>query len=344
MRTSDFDFDLPPKLIAQSPPVTRGNSRLLVVNESSLRNHAFADFIDYCEQGDLLLLNNTRVVPARLMCTKPSGGKVEVLLERFLNEKEFLAMARTNKSLKAGQVLMHGEQPILEYIKRQGLFFVFRIHSQCKEKNFGLFNKFGQTPLPPYLDRETKASDVERYQTVYAKNMGAVAAPTAGLHFDQPLLSKLQDKGVELGYITLHVGAGTFLPVKETQVLLHKMHYEWYDVDQSIIDNIERTKARGGRVIAVGTTTVRALESMAITGKFKASSGLTNIFIYPGFQFKLVDGLLTNFHLPKSTLLMMVSAFSGFDRIKSAYAHAIAHHYRFFSYGDAMFLNYKTNQ
>jgi len=296
------------------------------------------------------VVNNTRVVPARLKCQKPSGGQVEVMLERLLSDNEFLALARSNKVLKPGQILLLNSEPALRFIERVGAFFKFEMLEQAQQSGYALFHQNGNMPLPPYIKRAVDSQDTGRYQTVYAQADGAVAAPTAGLHFNPAILEQLQQKGVGLAELTLHVGAGTFQPVKVDDVTQHKMHSEWIEVSAEVLQKIERTRAAGGRVIAVGTTTVRALESVAQRNQqtgcdpLQAYQGPSDIFIYPGYQFSMVDALLTNFHLPKSTLLMMISAFSGSEQVKAAYAHAIAQRYRFFSYGDAMFLQHQTCQ
>ena len=296
------------------------------------------------------MVNNTRVVPARLKCQKPSGGQVEVMLERLLSDNEFLALARSNKVLKPGQILLLNSEPALRFIERVGAFFKFEMLEQAQQSGYALFHQNGNMPLPPYIKRAVDSQDTGRYQTVYAQADGAVAAPTAGLHFNPAILEQLQQKGVGLAELTLHVGAGTFQPVKVDDVTQHKMHSEWIEVSAEVLQKIERTRAAGGRVIAVGTTTVRALESVAQRNQqtgcdpLQAYKGASDIFIYPGYQFSMVDALLTNFHLPKSTLLMMISAFSGSEQVKAAYAHAIAQRYRFFSYGDAMFLQHQTCQ
>jgi S-adenosylmethionine:tRNA ribosyltransferase-isomerase len=340
VKTQDFDYLLPARLIAQSPTDARQDARMLVVTgaQTKLLDKNFSDFADFCQPGDLLVVNNTRVIPARLQCHKLSGAKVEVMLERLLSNDEFLALARSNKSLKPGVQLHIAGEVVLEFVQREGEFVRFRIINSERDGGVGLFNRYGEVPLPPYIKRAPEQQDQKRYQTVYAKAEGAVAAPTAGLHFNEAMLGKLAAKGIELAQITLHVGAGTFQPVKVDDIAQHKMHQEWMALDQQVVAQIERTKAAGNRVIAVGTTTVRALESAARAEKLVTFNGLTDIFIYPGFQFKVVDVLLTNFHLPKSTLLMMISAFVGIDTIKAAYAHAIEQEYRFFSYGDAMLL------
>ena len=343
LKTDDFDYQLPPELIAQTPAGKREQSRLLLLQQSEssteLQDLQFSDFVQLCEPGDLLVVNNTRVVPARLKCHKPSGGQVEVMLERMLNEREFLALARSNKPLRPGQKLLINNQEELVFIEREGAFFKFCMLKPQAGNAYDLFHRQGEMPLPPYIKRPVEKSDAGRYQTVYARSEGAVAAPTAGLHFNQQILQQLEDKGVGLARVTLHVGAGTFQPVKVEDVTQHKMHTEWIEVDAKTVEQIQRTHASGRRVIAVGTTTVRALESAALSGKLVPFQGPTKIFIYPGYDFKVVDALLTNFHLPKSTLLMMISAFAGVQVVRDAYAHAIAQRYRFFSYGDAMFLS-----
>lgn len=343
MKTDDFDYQLPPELIAQTPADKREQSRLLLLchdgDRPDFQDLQFSDFVSLCEPGDLLVVNNTRVVPARLKCQKSSGGRVEVMLERVLNEHEFLALARSNKPLRAGQVLLIDGQQELEYIERAGAFFKFRQLQLQAGNPYNLFHRQGEMPLPPYIKRQVDKSDAGRYQTVYARNEGAVAAPTAGLHFNQQILEQLKNKGVGFAQVTLHVGAGTFQPVKVDDVAQHKMHTEWIEVNAKTVDEIEQAHASGQRVIAVGTTTVRALESAALSGSLQPYQGPTNIFIYPGYEFRVVDALLTNFHLPRSTLLMMISAFSGVQAVSAAYAHAIEQRYRFFSYGDAMFLS-----
>ncbi len=340
MKTQDFDYTLPPELIAQAPSAARDDSRLLVMagKHASLSDHQFAEFVDFCAAGDLLVVNDTQVIPARLHCQKPSGGRVEVLLERILCEDRFLALARANKPLKPSQKLLVLGRPVLEFLNWEDSFGEFRVLKPEYGGGTKLFERHGEVPLPPYIRRSPGPQDSARYQTVYAQTQGAVAAPTAGLHFDDALLAQLKQKGVQLAKITLHVGAGTFQPVRVDDIAQHKMHQEWCEVSDIVVRQIKQTKATGHKVIAVGTTTTRALESAAQTGRLDAYRGLTDIFIYPGFEFRVVDALLTNFHLPKSTLLMMVSAFAGRENIRIVYAHAIAQKYRFFSYGDAMLL------
>ena len=339
MNVSEFDFELPNKLIAKYPKTQRTASRLLemVGGSGDIRHRGFTDVLDIVSPGDLLVFNNTRVIPARLFGAKESGGKVEILFERKLDDRNFLAHLRASRSPKPGATIIVDSGDKLEVIGRQGALFELRTgeHSEV----FSLLQAHGHMPLPPYINREDEALDDERYQTVYAKNLGAAAAPTAGLHFDEAMLTALAEKGVEHAYVTLHVGAGTFQPVKVDTVEEHVMHSEWIDVPPETVAIIEATKARGGRIIAVGTTSMRSLEAASEPGRLEAFSGDTNIFIYPGYCFKTVDALITNFHLPQSTLLMLVSAFCGQENIKRAYQEAIKEEYRFFSYGDAMFLH-----
>ncbi len=339
MNVSEFDFELPNKLIAKYPKTQRTASRLLemVGGSGDIRHRGFTDVLDIVSPGDLLVFNNTRVIPARLFGAKESGGKVEILFERKLDDRNFLAHLRASRSPKPGTTIIVDSGDKLEVIGRQGALFELRTGEHTEV--FSLLQAHGHMPLPPYIDREDEALDDERYQTVYAKNLGAAAAPTAGLHFDEAMLAALAEKGVEHAYVTLHVGAGTFQPVKVDTVEEHVMHSEWIDVPPETVAIIEATKARGGRIIAVGTTSMRSLEAASEPGRLEAFSGDTNIFIYPGYYFKTVDALITNFHLPQSTLLMLVSAFCGQENIKRAYQEAIKEEYRFFSYGDAMFLH-----
>jgi len=339
MNVSEFDFELPDKLIAKYPKTQRTASRLLemVGGSGDIRHRGFTDVLDIVSPGDLLVFNNTRVIPARLFGAKESGGKVEILFERKLDDRNFLAHLRASRSPKPGTTIIVDSGDKLEVIGRQGALFELRTGEHTEV--FSLLQAHGHMPLPPYIDREDEALDDERYQTVYAKNLGAAAAPTAGLHFDEAMLAALAEKGVEHAYVTLHVGAGTFQPVKVDTVEEHVMHSEWIDVPPETVAIIEATKARGGRIIAVGTTSMRSLEAASEPGRLEAFSGDTNIFIYPGYYFKTVDALITNFHLPQSTLLMLVSAFCGQENIKRAYQEAIKEEYRFFSYGDAMFLH-----
>jgi S-adenosylmethionine:tRNA ribosyltransferase-isomerase len=336
MRTSDFEFDLPERLIAQHPPAQRGASRLLEVNQTGLKDSRFADLGKLVREHDLLVLNDTRVLKARLFGEKDSGGKVEVLVERVLDEHEVLAQVRASKTPKPGSRFMLAEKIRVQVLGRAGEFFHLRFEDDAAVTD--LLERYGHLPLPPYITHAAGDEDETRYQTVFAREPGAVAAPTAGLHFDAAMLQALRDKGAELAHVTLHVGAGTFKPVRAEHIAEHVMHSERYSVPQATLDAIARATAKGGRVIAVGTTSLRALESAAATGVLQAGSGDTNIFITPGYRFKVVDVLLTNFHLPRSTLLMLVCAFGGMDKMLAAYRHAVVQEYRFFSYGDAMLI------
>lgn len=339
MKLSDFDYHLPEELIASSALENRSASRLLVSSNDELIDKQFSDIIDYLQAGDLLVLNNTRVVKARLFGSKPTGGKVEVMLERIINNQEIIAHVRTSKSIKLGMLVDLAGNVTMEVIQLLDGLFKLRILQDINIYEY--LEKYGNLPLPPYMHRQAEKFDEERYQTVYAKHEGSVAAPTAGLHFTPELLDAIKRKGVNITYVTLHVGSGTFKPVSVENISEHKMHSEVFEIDQNTIDLIELTKQSGSRVIAVGTTSMRTLESVALRGMY-AQTGETDIFITPGFKFKVVDALITNFHLPKSTLLMLVSAFSGSELIKKIYAHAIENKYRFFSYGDAMLLTRKS--
>lgn len=340
MKTADFNFTLPHALIAQYPLAERSASRLLHVQGSQMIDRMFIDILDLIQPDDLLVFNNTKVIPARLHGQKQSGGKIEVLVERVLDSHRVLAHVRASKSPKPGTMLMLESELHVKMLARQGdLFELEFVHEKTVIE---LLERYGHMPLPPYITREDDSIDQQRYQTVYAKNPGAVAAPTAGLHFDEKILQKITDKGVASAFVTLHVGAGTFQPVRVANVCEHVMHAEYYSLDQTVVDQITRTRQRGGRVIAVGTTAVRTLESAAANGTVIAQSGDTSIFIYPGYQFKVVDALITNFHLPQSTLLMLVSALGGYNTMMAAYRHAVAMQYRFFSYGDAMFIEPTT--
>lgn len=335
---SDFDFDLPDALIAQIPLPDRTASRLLHVDGEQLVDRHFSDVIDQLSAGDLLVFNDTRVLKARFFGVKETGGKVQLLVERVLSNtddnRSVLVQMRASKSPLPGSKIRLADAFDVVVGERQGEFFTLFFPDDI----FTLLETYGRLPLPPYIEHDADDFDEQRYQTVYNRVPGAVAAPTAGLHFDQALLQLCQDKGIALAYVTLHVGAGTFQPVRVENLNEHVMHSEWYTVPQETVDAIRKTKAAGGKVIAVGTTSMRALESASQSGQLEAGSADTQLFITPGYVFKTVDRLITNFHLPKSTLMMLVSAFAGYDRIKSAYAHAIAQRYRFFSYGDAMLL------
>ena len=341
MKLSDFNYHLPPELIAQEALKNRTASRLLHVDTSTnparLSDRTFADIIDLIDAGDLLIFNDTRVIPARLYGHKETGGKVEVMVERVLDEHNILAHVRSNKSPKAGSRLILEDAIHAEVTGRNERLFEIRFLND--ENVYNLLEQYGHIPLPPYIERADTEEDKERYQTVFAQKAGAVAAPTAGLHFTDELLHALKDKGVETAQVTLHVGAGTFLPVSVDNLDEHIMHAEWVELDQAVCDAVSACKERGGKVVAVGTTSVRSLESAAKeTGTLQPFNGDTRLFITPGYQFNVVDAMITNFHLPESTLLMLVSAFSGYDNIMAAYQHAIKQQYRFFSYGDAMFL------
>ncbi len=335
MRLSDFDYELPPELIAQHPVAERTASRLLHVNGDSLEDLRFTDLASSIDAGDLLVVNDTRVIKARLHGRKDSGGEVEMLVERVIDAHRALAQVRASKPLKAGRTVRLAADLEVEVIGREGQFFELRFPG---EGVMAALDRHGEVPLPPYITHAAASADESRYQTVYAQVPGAVAAPTAGLHFDDALLAALKAKGVEVASITLHVGAGTFQPVRVDDVSQHVMHSEWYSVAAATVDAVARTRARKGRVIAVGTTALRALESAAASGELRAGSAETQLFIVPGYRFRVVDRLVTNFHLPRSTLLMLVSAFAGAGPIRHAYGHAVAHRYRFFSYGDAMLL------
>lgn len=334
-RLSDFDFPLPAELIAQSPPAERSASRLLVVQEDRLEDRLFRDLTTMVDPRDLLVFNDTRVIPARLHGHKDSGGKIEILIERMLGPREAQAQLRASHAPRNGSIVTIGSFH-LAVVGRDDRFFHIRLDGDATLDD--LLLQHGEIPLPPYIARPSTADDAARYQTVYARAPGAVAAPTAGLHFDSPMLAALAARGIAMAYVTLHVGAGTFLPVQTENLEAHQMHREWFDVPAATVTAIEQARIRGGRVLAVGTTTLRALESAAIRGTLQAGPQETQLFITPGFEFRVVDRLLTNFHLPKSTLLMLVSAFAGFARIRAAYTHAVKQRYRFFSYGDAMLL------
>lgn len=331
---SDFDFTLPPERIAQVPLPQRSASRLLQLDGDAIVDRQFADIVDQLRAGDLLVMNDTRVLKARFFGIKDSGGQVEVLVERVLDSRTVLAQVRASKSPKPGNRIRLADAFDVVTGERAGEFFTLHFDADV----FELIEAHGRLPLPPYIDHAADAFDETRYQTVYSKAPGAVAAPTAGLHFDEALLAQLAAKGVQFAYVTLHVGAGTFQPVRVEALAEHKMHTEWYTVPPATVDAVRRARAAGRDVVAVGTTSLRALESASQTGELVAGSADTALFITPGYRFKTVTRLITNFHLPKSTLLMLVSAFAGYDAIKRAYAHAIASEYRFFSYGDAMLL------
>jgi S-adenosylmethionine:tRNA ribosyltransferase-isomerase len=335
MKLSDFDYQLPPELIAKYPLAQRSNSKLLQVNVATqkISQHLFKELPELLKPTDLLVFNNTKVLPARLFAHKPTGGRVEILLERILNDQEMLARCRG--SFKVGQ----------EFILTDAIKFIVTTHERlyhlkliAAEPLLTVLKKYGHMPLPPYIDRSDELTDQERYQTVYAAPEGSVAAPTAGLHFDKALFATLAARGIEHTFVTLHVGAGTFQPVKTENISEHQMHGEWYEISSEAAAKINEAKAAGQRIIAVGTTSVRTLEAATHDGKVNAGAGETHIFIYPGYRFKMIDGMITNFHLPKSSLLMLVAAFAGLALIRQAYQLAIVERYRFFSYGDAMLI------
>lgn len=338
MLRSDFHFDLPAELIAQAPLNKRDASRLLCLtaDDEQARDGHFSQFHELIEAGDLLVMNDTRVIPARLYGQKQTGGKVEILLERLLDDSRCLVQLRCSKSPKPGAVLSLDKGYQVEVMGRQGDLFEISVLGEAEILT--MLDDIGHVPLPPYIERADTLSDQSRYQTVYADRPGAVAAPTAGLHFDEAMIQRLKDKGVKIARVTLHVGAGTFQPVRVDKVEDHKLHKEWIEITRDVVDQIHETRAAGRRVIAVGTTSVRTLESAAASGELQAMSGDTDIFIYPGYEFQVVDALLTNFHLSESSLLMLVTAFGGYERVMAAYRHAVEQRYRFFSYGDAMFL------
>lgn len=340
LQTSDFHFDLPEELIAQYPAQQRDASRLLLVDGHTglCRDSQFSGLLNELREGDLLVMNNTRVIPARLFGQKETGGKIEVLIERLLDQNQVLAHIRASKSPKPGTRLNFENDYHAEVIERQGELFKLRFEVDNIES---LLNDIGHMPLPPYIQRDDTNVDQSRYQTVYAQHAGAVAAPTAGLHFTEDMLQQVRNMGVDIAYVTLHVGAGTFQPVRVENIDEHKMHAEWIRVDDDVCCKVNNTRAQGGRVVAVGTTSVRSLETAANHSQgneLQPYEGDTDIFITPGYEFKIVDALLTNFHLPESTLLMLVSAFAGYENMMKAYQHAVKERYRFFSYGDAMFL------
>ena len=338
MHLSDFHYELPEHLIAQAPLAERTQSRLLqLAPDGQIADRQFSDIVDFIQPGDLLVLNNTRVIPARLFGQKDTGGKVEVLVERLLDEHSLLAHVRASKSPKVGSLIQIADDVSFKMLGREGDLFHLSL-SDSSASLLDVLETHGHMPLPPYITREDGEDDRQRYQTVFAERPGAVAAPTAGLHFDDATLEAIRDKGAELAYVTLHVGAGTFQPVRVENIHEHVMHPEYVEVDQKVCDQVAACHERGGRVVAIGTTTVRSLESAAQDGVLKPFFGDTRLFITPGYQFQVIDVLLTNFHLPESTLLMLVSAFGGYESVMAAYRHAVEQEYRFFSYGDAMLL------
>ncbi|MBT3308717.1 MAG: tRNA preQ1(34) S-adenosylmethionine ribosyltransferase-isomerase QueA [Gammaproteobacteria bacterium] len=338
MRKSDFYFNLPTERIAQTPPTVRGESRLLDLDSAeAFTDRSFKEISELLHPNDLLVFNDTKVIPARLFGRKESGGKVELLVERITSKNQVLAHIRASKAPKPGTKLQLEEQVSVEVTGREGA--LFEVMFDPARTVIEWLEAYGRMPLPPYIEREAEETDSERYQTVYARKKGAVAAPTAGLHFTDELLNRLEHAGVGRGFVTLHVGAGTFQPMRAERVEDHVMHSEWCEVSEPLCEQIQQTKKAGGRVVAVGTTAVRSLETAAKSGELAPFCGETNIFITPGYHFNTVDALLTNFHLPESTLMMLVTAFGGYERVMAAYQHAIEQKYRFFSYGDAMFLS-----
>lgn len=336
MKKSDFNYQLPPELIAQKPLAQRNASRLLQLNRQTgaLRDSHFTDFIGMLNQDDLLVFNDTKVIPARLYAHKATGGKVEILIERIEDRSRVLAHVKASKSPKADSRLHLQNGTVCNVLGRED--DLFRLQFDADINVLALLAEVGHMPLPPYIDRPDDIEDLDRYQTVFAKQAGAVAAPTAGLHFDAETLRMLDRKGIQRCFVTLHVGSGTFQPVRVDDLSQHVMHKEFFQVSESCVDAVRQAKARGGRIVAIGTTAVRALESASASGELLAGCGDTRLFITPGYAFKTVDALLTNFHLPESTLLMLISAFAGYDAVMNAYRHAIEQRYRFFSYGDAM--------
>lgn len=355
MKRSDFFYHLPPELIARYPVSPRTASRLLCLNKATgdLAHHSFCELANLLQPGDLLVFNDTRVIPARLFGNKATGGKVEILIERLLDGERVLAHVRASKSPKLGTHIFLDKQITAEILQRQGDLYELRLHlpkmlsplhglqeheTTSTEKVIDILNKIGHIPLPHYIERSAEPLDNECYQTVYAKHPGAVAAPTAGLHFDEDLLAQLADRNIETAFVTLHVGAGTFQPVRVENIEDHVMHSEYAEISTATCEKIHQAKAQGRRVIAVGTTSVRCLETASQNGQLQPFAGETQIFIYPGYKFRCIDALITNFHLPQSTLLMLVCAFAGYEKTMAAYQEAIINNYRFFSYGDALWI------
>ena len=334
MEIKDFQFSVPKHLIAQNPLEERDTSRLLHVQDTRLKDHQFTDLKNLLRENDLLILNNTRVVKARLLGRKTSGGRVEILFERSIDESTFIGQIKFSGKLRPGSELIVGNNEDLEVLERRGHFFLLRSDKPIME----ILDNSGSVPLPPYIKRDSMPVDEKRYQTIFASESGAVAAPTAGLHFTDSLLEDISSNGIDIGYLTLHVGAGTFMPLREEQLETKKLHKEQFMIDRILCKKIDKAKSNQGRIIAVGTTVVRALESIAQEGRIEAFQGETDIFIAPGFEFKVIDAMVTNFHLPESSLIMLVSAFAGTQTILKSYQHAINSDYRFYSYGDAMFL------
>ena len=340
MQPSDFRINIPSESIAQTPLKDRSSSRLMHLEHDSINDLTFSDLPQILRKNDLLILNNTKVLPARLLGKKESGGKVEIFFERLLTDLSFLAQLKFSGKIHLGTRIVINEEVFLKIEARENQFFTISTETSVMK----ILNSNGLTPLPPYIKRIPNKDDRRRYQTVFAKREGAVAAPTAGLHFTPDVLNEIRNKGVEIGELTLHVGAGTFAPLRAEQIKSRKLHQEYFEIDQTLCDQIKIAKSNGGRVIAVGTTVVRALESLMQENGIEPMSGLTDIFIVPGFDFQLVDAMVTNFHLPESSLIMLVSAFAGKERILKSYQHAVDNGYRFYSYGDSMFLEKTLDQ
>lgn len=338
MQLGDFNFELPPELIARYPLARRSASRLLCLGKKRVHRQ-FTEIVDLIEPGDLLVFNETKVIPARLFGQKTTGGQVEVLVERILDTQRILAQLRVSKAPHRGDFLLFSTDIQFEVLAKHKQFYELRYNNKDRTI-LEVIEAIGQIPLPPYMHRDPDESDKERYQTIYAKHKGSVAAPTAGFHFDNELMQKLRDKNVNMGYLTLHIGAGTFAPVRVENIRDHKMHAEYLQVSAELCTKIKDTKACGNRVISVGTTSLRALETASQSGSIKPYQGETSIFIYPGYEFRCVDALITNLHLPRSTLLMLVCAFAGYEHVMRAYHEAVARQYRFYSYGDAMWLQH----
>ena len=340
-KTEDFAYELPEKLIAHYPTQQRTDSRLLCLNKTtgSIQHKKFKDILDFINPGDLLVLNNTQVIPARLYAKKATGGKVEILIEKIIDKKSVLAQLKSSKTIKLGTILILETGVSLEVTARSNHIFELIFLIEPITSILELLNKIGHIPLPPYIQRADELFDWERYQTVFASSPGAIAAPTAGLHFDEELLTQLKAKGVNIAYITLHVGSGTFQPIRSACLEDHRMHHEQVTVSAAACEKIRQAKQNNKRVIAVGTTVVRSLETAALNNPIKPFLGSTDLFIYPGFNFRCIDAIITNFHLPKSTLLMLVCAFSGYECTMQAYHEAIKQSYRFYSYGDAMWIS-----
>lgn len=336
MKRQDFSYELPKELIANHPPAQRRDSRLLKLDsqQGQIGHYQFPDLIGWLEPGDLLVFNDTQVIPARVFGRKVSGGKIEALVERLLDDHRLLAQIRASKAPKVGSELILEDDTVVQVLAREESFYTLGF----AESPIGVLERIGHMPLPPYIERPDTELDQERYQTIYSRHKGAVAAPTAGLHFDDALMAEIKGKGINTAFVTLHVGAGTFQPMRVDDIADHHMHSEVMELSDEVCEQIKNTKAAGGRVIAVGTTSVRCLETAAQSGELAPYCGDTNIFIFPSYQFQVVDALVTNFHLPESTLLMLVCAFAGYNEILQAYQAAVENQYRFFSYGDAMFV------